>query len=184
MQRASFAAIAVLAVSGMARAQAPWTEEQMAADVDEVAAAVRAKWAYLDDRRAISAVDIDALRDTAKAALSGVRSIDDFARILRRFVAALQDGHAWASVPGESPSPARRLPFRLLDCVEGLVVQAVAAGVECPRVGDLLVELDGAAAAACLAAHEQEACASTPGMRRALALDRLHHTRAERVVCG
>jgi C-terminal processing protease CtpA/Prc len=134
---------------------------------------VRGKWSYFEERRANSGVDVDALRDAAKAALAGVRSIDDFACILRRFAAGLQDGHAWASVPGESPPPARRLPFRLLDCAEGLVVAAVAAGRERPRVGDLLVDLDGVAAEDRLAA----------GMQRALAVDRLQCTAAAQVVC-
>jgi C-terminal processing protease CtpA/Prc len=183
MQRFLRTVIAVPAAMCMAHAQAPWTRGQMAADLDEIAAAVRAKWAYFDDRRANSAVDVDALRDAAKADLPGVQSIDDFACILRRFAAGLQDGHAWASVPGASPPPARRLPFRLLDCVEGLVVAVVAAGPERPRVGDLLVDLDGIAVEDRLAAHARECCASTPGMLRAMAVDRLQNTAAERVAC-
>src|SRR5712672_2072875 len=85
------------------QAPAPWTTEQLAADLDQIAAAVRSEWSYLADRRQNSGVDVDALPAEAKKTLPQVHSADDFARSLRRFGAGLQDGHAWTSVPGESP---------------------------------------------------------------------------------
>src|SRR5262249_31774677 len=115
-------AATVLCLLAAAGAQSPWTQEQMTADLDEIAGAVRGKWSYVDDRRANSGVDVDALRAAAVAALPTVRSVDDFARVLRRFAAALQDGHAWSHVPGSMALPARRLPVQLVDCDEGLVV--------------------------------------------------------------
>lgn len=173
----------LLLVLGAARAQAPWSVEQMTSDLDQIAAAVRASWSYADDRRENSGVDVDALRDAAKSALAAVRSADDFALVVRRFTAGLQDGHAWSFVPGEAALPARHLPFLLVDCAEGLVVTAAATGLERPRNGDRLVALGSEDVGACLTRLEREVFASTPGMRRALAVERMLRCSAERAAC-
>lgn len=72
--------------------------------------------------------DLAARLAEAKAALPGVRSAEDFGRVLRRFTAALQDGHAWSTVPGARRHGSRPLPFRLAACAEGIAVVAVASG--------------------------------------------------------
>jgi len=166
------------------QAPAPWTTEQLAADLDQIAAAVRSEWSYLADRRQNSGVDVDALLAEAKKTLPQVHSADDFARSLRRFGAGLQDGHAWTSVPGESPPPARRLPFGLADCREGLVVLTTAAGAGAPLHGDLLVAIDDTPIEDAIRAAAREVFASTPGMRRQLAIAALQRTHTERVRCS
>jgi hypothetical protein len=156
----------------------------MASDLDEIAAAIREHWSYLEDRSQHFGVDLDPLLASAKASLSEVQDADGFARVVRRFVAGLQDGHAWVVVPGETPASNRWLPFRLVDCEEGLVVAAVEGELKSPRVGDQLLEIGGRPVAALVAEIELEILASTPGMRRALAVARLERSDQERVACG
>jgi C-terminal processing protease CtpA/Prc len=155
----------------------------MASDLDEIAAAIREHWSYLEDRSQHFGVDLDPLLASAKASLSEVQDADGFARVVRRFVAGLQDGHARAVVPGETPASNRWLPFRLVDCEEGLVVAAVEGELKSPRVGDQLLVIGGRPVAALVAEIELEILASTPGMRRALAVARLERSNQERVAC-
>ena len=177
---ALLAGLATAATTTTTPAQSPWTAEQMSADLDEIAAAVRRQWSYFDDHREHFGVDVDALLAAAKAALPDVRATDDFADVVRAFAAGLQDGHAWSHVPGETQPP-RRLPFELADCVEGLVVTAVAKDLARPRTGDVLVAIDGTEADACCAAAERQVFGSTAGMRRRLAIRRmLRGAQAER----
>lgn len=138
----------------------------MAADLRQIAAAVREQWSYLEHRQ----LDLDAQLAAGLQELPNVRSAADFAQILRRFVAAMQDGHAWAHVPGGRVSPRLHLPFTVVDCQEGLVVGGVPADAEAPQRGDLLLAIDGVPVAERLAAIEAETSASTPGMRRRLAI--------------
>ncbi len=149
----------------------------MAADLRQIAAAVREQWSYLEHR----GLDLDAQLAASLRELPGVRTAGDFAQILRRFVAAMQDGHAWSHVSGAGVSPRLHLPFTVVDCREGLVVGGVPPDAEAPRRGDLLLAIDGVPVAERLAAIEAETSASTPGMRRRLAIAALLRT-TERTV--
>ena len=68
--------------------QNPWTREEMTADLDQLVAALRERWAYCEDRTANNGLDLDALRAASLAALEEVRSKDDFAIFSRRQNAA------------------------------------------------------------------------------------------------
>lgn len=169
-----------LAGTGTVHAQAPWTKEQMREDVAQIADAVREHWSYLESHRERFGVDVDRLEARAIEEVDAVGSSADFARVLRRFAAGLRDGHAWCRLPGEPPEPPRRLPFEVIDAVEGLVVSAVAEGVTAPGVGDLLKTIDGRDVESGIAEFEREETASTPGMRRAKAIATLLERSAAR----
>lgn len=167
-----------------AAAQVPWTQAQLQADLREIAAVLKTDWAYYQDRTRHAGLDLDALLAEAEAALPAVRSIDEFARVLRRFTAGLQDGHAWSHVPGESAAPGRWLPFQVAGCAEGLVVTAVATGVQGPNRGDLLLRIDGTAVADLLRTGEAMLAGSTPGMRRRKAIQELQRHAGQTVRCA
>lgn len=160
-------------------AQEPFAPELLAADLDEISAAVRERWSYLDDHREHFGVDLDALVAAARRELALVRDADGWARVLRRFASGLQDGHAFVRVPG-AREPARRLPLRVEPCAEGLVVTAVCEGAGVAP-GALLHSLGGVPVAEAVAALEREECGSTPGMRRRLAITSLVQTSAGQV---
>jgi hypothetical protein len=155
---------------------------QREADLRHLAAKVREEWSYFE-HRAAAGLDLDALLARALEGARVVRDDAGWAVVLRRFVAALDDGHAAVRAPGATPI-ARRLPFRVRDCAEGLVVIALAPGHDgAPAVGDLWLEQDGVPIAERIAAQQREVFASTPGMRRRLAIERLQWIAAERTRC-
>ena len=53
-------AAALLALPAFAPAQDVWTQEQMAADLEQLLVAVREQWSYLEDRTANNGLDLDA----------------------------------------------------------------------------------------------------------------------------
>lgn len=168
---------------GDALGQLPWTQEQMATDLDEIAAAVNENWAYIESHRDRFGIDVEKLRLDAHQELTRVESIDDYAGVIRRFAAGLRDGHAWSSVPGESLPPLRRLPFDVIDGAEGLIVSGIADDLEAPDVGDVLTSVAGRGVDEWITQYERELNASTPGMRRALAIARAIETSSARVEC-
>jgi C-terminal processing protease CtpA/Prc len=178
-------ALVAVATLAAAPAQAPWSVADMSADLDEIEAAIAASWSYFDDHQTHFGVDVKALIAAAKGDLPAVQSADDAARVLRRLVAGLQDGHAWCRVPGATDGAQRRLPFAVVDCKEGAVVRAVvvAGNPSMPQLGDLLVSVGGVPVASLLAELELQASASTPGMRRGMAFGDLTLCRGERVDC-
>ncbi|MEQ1631486.1 MAG: S41 family peptidase [Planctomycetota bacterium] len=185
MDRRYFRILMVVAAcaSCPAVAQAPWTVEQMAEDLDQIAAVVKSDWSYAEDHRRHFAVDVDALLAAAKSELHRVRSADDFARLVRRIGVGLQDGHAYTFVPGQALPPARRLPFRLASTVEGLCVVVVPEGSPVER-GDLLVAIEGVPVEERITALARDVFASTKGMRRRAAIDALHRTEHSTVRCA
>ena len=110
-----------------------------------------------------------ALRTALRAAATDEDDEDDeddaaFTRTLRRFVAALHDGHG-AVVHGAG------LPFippLTWDWIEDRL--AITAGPSPLRPGDVVLEIDGTPAAEALAAAEELTSAATPQHRRAQAL--------------
>ena len=177
-------AAAALALLVLGSPQDAWSREEMAADLAQLGAAVRAQWAYLDDRREHFGLDLDALLAGKLAALDGVRSRADFADVLRELVAELQDGHGNVAIECGEP-PRRYLLLELADCAEGAVVVSAdadsALGPEArgPQRGDLLTAIDGRPLEELLDERGRTACASTPGQRRARAFEELVTTRAE-----
>lgn len=90
-----------------------------------------------------------------------------FTRTLRRFVAALHDGHAAVVCGPDLPF----VPPLAWDWIENRL--AVIAGPPPLRPGDLVLEIDGIPAAEALAAEEELTSAATPQHRRARALSTL-----------
>lgn len=167
--------LAALALA-LSAPQDAWTRAEMSADLEQLVAAVRERWAYLDDRREHSGVDLDALHRASLAALDEVRSREEFARVLRRFVAGLQDGHGGVSFADDA-LPAHYLLLELVRCPEGVVVASVGGqdvlvdpDARAPARGELLVALDGRPVEELLREREALTCASTPGQRAAKAL--------------
>jgi hypothetical protein len=153
----------------------------MAADLTFLGERIRSEASYYEDRTA-SGLDLEAVLGEARAALAGVRAPADFERVLRRVVAAMQDGHAHLRLDVARPAR-RRLPFTLADCREGLMVARVAPDLAGPQRGDLLVALAGRPVADWLAEYERVTFGSTPGQRRHQAIGDLHWLEAARVAC-
>ncbi len=111
-------------------------------------------------------VDTDWNAALHTALQSADRDPDDqaFIRTLRRFVAALHDGHAAVVRDGELSF----VPPLTWDWIEDHLV--ITAGPEPLRPGDLVLEIDGTPAAEALAAEEELTSASTPQHRRTRAL--------------
>ncbi|MCC6996753.1 MAG: S41 family peptidase [Deltaproteobacteria bacterium] len=172
----------VVLVSANAAVAAPAAPDRlqrgdMAADLEQLVVAAKQGWAYFDHRRALG-LDLDALLATTIDGLPPAAERADFALVVRRFVAALEDGHAWVATPGLTEQRDRVWPFQLVDTREGVVVGRVSVGLARPRRGDALVAVDGVATGDLLAAAGQRTPASTPAMRRALALQSLRLTSA------
>lgn len=168
------ACFAVPALAVIAPAQ-----DTRAADVRALTALVEEKWSYLEHRRWISGLDLAALEEEALDALRATEPDDRgaFLRILTRYVAGLEDGHAHVELPGTPGHGPRRWPVTLADAVEGIVVHGVARHLpeESVRPGDLVFAVDGTPVEEAVAAAEGHTFASTAGARRAGAL---------RALCG
>ena len=166
--------------------QNSWTREEMTADLDQLVAALRERWAYCEDRTANNGLDLDALRAASLAALEEVRSKDDFAMMLRKFVATLEDGHGGVSFEGDT-LPTHYVLLKVVACPEGFVLSSVgddmtvAAEARAPRRGDLLIAIDGRPTEEVLRELESVTTGSTPGQRRAKALEDLRIAAAEEV---
>ncbi|HEX3531943.1 MAG TPA: S41 family peptidase [Thermoanaerobaculia bacterium] len=114
--------------------------------------------------------DWNAAFDTAlRSAATDPHDDDDeaFTRTLRRFVAALHDGHA-AVVHATDLPGLLFVPPLAWDWIEDHLV--VTAGPAPLRPGDVVLEIDGTPAAEALAAEEGLTSAATPHHRRARAL--------------
>jgi len=169
---------ATLATQEPAPAPAPVAKlprAAMEADLEELAAAIREKWSYLEDKQENFGVDLAALVAAAKLRLPEEGTPAEFHAIVLELVAGLKDGHADVDTPGVA-DPSRSLPFRLEDTPEGLVV--VETTVAAPARGDRVRALDRVPIEARLAEVERSTIASTPGARRRKALERLHGTDA------
>lgn len=177
---------AIASLFALVAPQDSWTREEMTADLDQLVAAVRERWAYYEDRTANSGLDLDALRAASNAALNEVRSKSDFAKMLRRFVATLEDGHGGVSFEGDT-LPTHYVLLKVAACPEGFVLSSVgddmtvAADTRAPRRGDLLIAIDGRPLEEVLRELESVTTGSTPGQRRAKALEDLRIATAEEV---
>jgi C-terminal processing protease CtpA/Prc len=166
--------------------QNSWTHEEMTADLDQLVAALRERWAYCEDRTANNGLDLDALLAASLAGLEEVYSKDDFAMLLRKFVATLEDGHGGVSFEGDT-LPTHYVLLTVAACPEGFVLSSVgddmtvAAEARAPSRGDLLIAIDGRPTEEVLRELESVTTGSTPGQRRAKALKDLRIAAAEEV---
>jgi C-terminal processing protease CtpA/Prc len=135
-----------------------------AADVVIVWNVLQHFWPYFD----IVAVDWAAELDVALADALDDTTIDDHLDTMRRLSAAAPDGHAFVTCPGTAER--QGLPVRF-DWIEDQVVITSSADAAL-RAGDVLVSVDGIAAAELMATGEATYSGS-PQWRRYLALSRL-----------
>jgi hypothetical protein len=160
--------------------------EQMSADLDQLAEAIRTRWAYLEHREQTERLNLNALLAHARTALAAPRSPAQFAQVLREFVAALHDGHADVAIPGLD-SPARRWPILVERCAEGVIALPMSfpahpaapsfpAELRMPRPGDLIDAVNGEPIADALSRIERRTFASAPEARGRLALMHLRCT--------
>ncbi|MBI4601496.1 MAG: hypothetical protein HY721_05970 [Planctomycetes bacterium] len=157
------------------------TPAQMESDLEQLVAVLGRAWAYAQDKREHFGVDLGSLLEEHRALIEGTRPRRQFLHIVALLVAALRDGHAWATIPGVPLFPRRRLPFQLVDTVDGLIVERVApAAAPRPAVGDRLLAAGGRAIEDLVAEASLRAPASTDGMRRRAAIASLHFTEASR----
>jgi hypothetical protein len=152
----------VLQLALPALAQGDLSKDQMREDLDQLARAVCQEWSYYEDKVMNSGLDLDALVADARREIDAADGAAGFPRILQRFVARLGDGHA--GLEGGPPRKWPRASSALADCKEGIV--------QVPG-GELLATLEGRPIEEWLAEIGQEVFASTPAMRRRLALSAL-----------
>ncbi len=137
--------IVFLILTGFLGAQTRPGQEEMRADLDQLVAAIRSDWSYLEHRAEGIGLELDRLAAEARARIDAGTTVDDFRDILAEFVAALRDGHAGLSFPG--PRPAARLrPFELVRSGEHFLVGRATWGLEKeggPAPGDRVLKIDG-----------------------------------------
>ncbi|MFY9341127.1 MAG: hypothetical protein WAT39_01470, partial [Planctomycetota bacterium] len=173
MHLARLAAIGLLGAL-TAQVPIPLTRDQMAADLRQLADEAATKWAYAEDRRAHAGVDLEQIATRLIARLPAVNDDAAFVGLVREFVAALQDGHAFVQWQGKEAQPFRRWPFTVVDTADGLVIDEVLPAWNDDPVGltrgDVLLAVDGVVIGDLVAAAERRTNASTSGGRRAAAL--------------
>ena len=176
-------ALTGIASGPSAGGQQALTRDDFLADLSELSRRAAADWSYADDKRDHFSVDLEALRSAAEASLGEQPTLDDFAAALEVFVAGMKDGHAGVLVPGHSNRRSRVWPFTLADTADGLLVDAVAPGLESIGRGDKLVAVDQRPVDVCLQEAMRRSFASTDGSRRERALENLRETEASGVRC-
>ena len=158
----------------------------MRADLEALEEGIRERWSYLALREE-QGLDLVALLARARERTAAPLPVEDFARVLRELVSALQDGHAYVHVP-DAKQPVRRLPFLLRDAREGPAIARVGEQLElleggpAPRIGELVRALGGRPLAELHAEAMARSYASTPGMRRQAGYDELGRLDEERLV--
>jgi len=165
---------ALLAVTLEAQEARPLAAAQMADDLRQLAHEAESQWAYAEARRAADGLDLAQLAETMVARLTDSTSDADHAALLREFVAALRDGHAYVEWSRADRQRFRRWPFTFVDVAEGVMVDRAlpawdGSAVDLRR-GDLLLAVDGVLVADLIADVERRTPASTPAARRRLAL--------------
>lgn len=158
--------------------------EAMRADLQTLQDGIRSQWSWLE-LRTQQGLDLDRIFAGAREQIRAPLDRHDFARVLRRAVTALQDGHAHVLVPGER-WPARRLPLTLMPTAEGAAIatvepNAAASDGELPAVGDLLLRIGDRAVGELIDELLPEVYSSSPGMARRAALAQLPWTDAAQV---
>jgi hypothetical protein len=149
-------------------------EDARAADIHAAAQLVRERWSYLDHRSEISGLDLDALTEEALSILEGEGDHEvSFERAMTRFVAGLEDGHAFVQFAQWKAPGAWRWPFRLLEVKEGVMITSVADGVTDAVPGDILFAVDDRPIEDWIVEMEDFVFASTPTARRHAALEHL-----------
>lgn len=145
------------------------------ADLELLRDAIPRHWSYVEHRRDLCAVDIDALVDAELATLTDGATPRDFVVSLKRVIAGLHDGHGYATLAGVPFEQAWRWPVHLMDSADGVFALGVTPELKADGAilpGDLLTTVDGVPLEDVIAEQERLTFASSDGARRVWAL---HH---------
>jgi len=123
----------------------------------------RSAWAYAEDKREHFGVDLDGLSNLAASQISNRTNKSGAFEVLRNVVAGLKDGHASLRLqePGP-PAETGRVKGRFRDAREGLVYEK-----------QLVLQWNGRNVEEELESLTKRVFASTPGMARRLAIQKL-----------
>lgn len=147
-------------------------EDPYIADVRALTQLVRQRFAYVEHRREIDDLDLDEVEAAALADLGSASSDASFRLAMRRYVAALHDGHASVAFEEYRLPSDRHWPFTVLLVAEGVMVDGVHPDVaDVLARGDILLSVDGVVIDRCIAEVAREIPASTDAARRRLALE-------------
>ncbi len=158
--------VVLLAWCSVGRAQEPpvaTVREGAMRDLELLVKTVQDSWAYVEDKRTNFGVDLERLKSLAATEIQSCSNKSEAFDALRGVVVGLKDGHASLRVPEpHGGSGAGRLPGRWFDTQEGIVYgKQLVAGWNGGSVQDVLASL------------APKVYASTPGMARHLALQKL-----------
>ncbi len=133
-------------------------------DLEILIDTARRAWAYADDKREHFGVDLDQLSASAASQIRNCTNKIEAFDVLRGVVAGLKDGHASLRLAeqGSSANPTGRTKGSLHDSREGLVYEK-----------QLVLGWNGQTADEALKALGPRVFASTPGMGRQLAIQKL-----------
>jgi len=113
------------------------------------------------------------LLKAGKSKLGDVESIEDFEKVLKEFVGALEDGHSSCWVNYERFRKQRALPFSFQKTKEGYCVGRVSQGVDQIQVGDLICSIQGVAIDDLVEKSAKSAFVSSPHAREYRAIRNL-----------
>ncbi len=123
----------------------------------------KSAWAYVEDKKENFGIDLDQLSAAAAARIGTCTNKAEAFEILRGVVSGMKDGHASLRQPEAGPSaPAGRIKGRIREVREGLVFDK-----------ELILRWNGRPVEEALAPLIARAYASTPGMARRLAIEKL-----------
>jgi C-terminal processing protease CtpA/Prc len=129
-------------------------------DLNVLIETARLAWAYAEDKQEHFEVNLQRLLTNGMAALGGCRTKREVLELFRETVAELKDGHAGLNHPELRRNQILgTLPHRLVDTKDGVVLGK-----------DLVVLWNGQPMEDQIRLASKSTCASTPGMRRMLAL--------------
>ena len=155
--------------------QGKLTPAQMRADIEQLARAVREEWSYFTDRSANNGLDLSALVAGARAAVEEPLDRAAFGAEVRKLVASLNDGHGNVRFDTDA-LPSHYVLVDAVETTEGIVLaevgdgMTVEPGARAPKVGDLLVAIDGTPVERLISDLVAVTCGSTLAQRRALAI--------------
>lgn len=161
-------------------------EDPFEADLLATFEVVRARWSYAEHRADLSGLDLDALEQEARDILGSPGTKLSFHLAMRRYIAGLEDGHAFVSFPLALFFEGHRWPFSLVEVEEGIMIYGVTEVFDWeedvlppnrrPQQGDLLLSVDGRPVDDWIRETEQAVYASSEASRRAEAVDHMVRT--------
>lgn len=153
------------------------------ADLHAAAQVIRQRFAYLEHRRTLDGLDLDALEAAALAELAADPSEEGFQRALTGLVAGLHDGHAFAKAAEYRLPGPRRWPLTLTPVAEGLMVDGVhEEAAALVFRGEFVTAVDGVPVEQLVAQRSRYVFGSSALARRQLAIEHLARwTSAEEV---